>query len=251
MCGIIGYTGPRQVVPILLDGLRKLEYRGYDSAGVAVVSLTGTKGPEIGVVRCKGKIAVLAEQLGQTPLHGPCGIGHTRWATHGRPSEQNAHRHRAGRVAVVHNGIIENHAELRAELAAEGRAFISETDTEVIAHLIERALAHLAHLGDLDGHRRARDLDHRRDHADDRRDPDLRRHHDRRHHDRCIDIDLDHRDAVRCPKLKTAIMLDSSKRTGDETFMWDDVAAVDLPADDRLRIQKLYALDSPSNKKVC
>ncbi len=141
MCGIIGYTGPRQAVPILLDGLRKLEYRGYDSAGVAVISLTGTKGPEIGVVRCKGKIAVLADQLGHTPLHGHCGIGHTRWATHGRPSEHNAHPHRAGRVAVVHNGIIENHAELRAELAAEGRAFISETDTEVIAHLIERALA--------------------------------------------------------------------------------------------------------------
>jgi len=140
MCGIIGYTGPRQVVPILLDGLRKLEYRGYDSAGVAV--LTGATGrPVVDVVRCKGKIAALADQLGLTPLPGTCGIGHTRWATHGRPSEQNAHPHRAGRIAVVHNGIIENHAELRVDLAASGRSFASQTDSEVIAHLIERELA--------------------------------------------------------------------------------------------------------------
>jgi glucosamine--fructose-6-phosphate aminotransferase (isomerizing) len=140
MCGIIGYTGPRQAVPILLDGLRKLEYRGYDSAGVAVHTTGRGERPVLDVIRCKGKIAVLADQLGLTPLPGHCGIGHTRWATHGRPSEHNAHPHRAGRVAVVHNGIIENHAELRAQLVAAGRAFASETDTEVIAHLIEREL---------------------------------------------------------------------------------------------------------------
>ena len=140
MCGIIGYTGPRQAVPILLDGLRKLEYRGYDSAGVAVHTTRVGDRPVLDVVRCKGKIAALADQLGQTPLPGHCGVGHTRWATHGRPSEQNAHPHRVGRVAVVHNGIIENHADLRNELIAAGRAFASETDTEVIAHLIEREL---------------------------------------------------------------------------------------------------------------
>jgi glucosamine--fructose-6-phosphate aminotransferase (isomerizing) len=141
MCGIIGYTGPRQVVPILLDGLRKLEYRGYDSAGVAVLTGAAAGRPVVDVVRCKGKIAALADQLGLTPLPGSCGIGHTRWATHGRPSEQNAHPHRAGRIAVVHNGIIENHAELRSDLAASGRSFASQTDSEVIAHLIERELA--------------------------------------------------------------------------------------------------------------
>ena len=141
MCGIIGYTGPRQVVPILLDGLRKLEYRGYDSAGVAVLTGAASGRPVVDVVRCKGKIAALADQLGLTPLPGSCGIGHTRWATHGRPSEQNAHPHRAGRIAVVHNGIIENHAELRSDLAASGRSFASQTDSEVIAHLIERELA--------------------------------------------------------------------------------------------------------------
>jgi len=140
MCGIIGYTGPRQAVPILLDGLRKLEYRGYDSAGVAVLVGAPGRRPAVDVVRCKGKIAALADRLGQTPLVGTCGVGHTRWATHGRPSEQNAHPHRAGRVAVVHNGIIENYAELRAELAASGHSFFSETDSEVIAHLIEREL---------------------------------------------------------------------------------------------------------------
>ncbi len=142
MCGIIGYTGPRQAVPILLDGLRKLEYRGYDSAGVAVLTAAAGSGGRLGVdvVRCKGKIAALSDQLGLTPLPGDCGIGHTRWATHGRPSEQNAHPHRAGRIAVVHNGIIENHAELRAALAASGRSFASQTDSEVIAHLIEREL---------------------------------------------------------------------------------------------------------------
>jgi glutamine---fructose-6-phosphate transaminase (isomerizing) len=138
MCGIIGYTGPRPVVPLLLDGLRKLEYRGYDSAGVAVLR---PGAPAIDLARCKGKIAALADLLGRSPLPGHCGIGHTRWATHGRPSEQNAHPHRGEKVAVVHNGIIENHAELRARLAAAGAGFASETDTEVIAHLVELELA--------------------------------------------------------------------------------------------------------------
>ncbi|MDC0718821.1 glutamine--fructose-6-phosphate transaminase (isomerizing) [Nannocystis bainbridge] len=137
MCGIIGYTGARSAVPLLLGGLRRLEYRGYDSAGVAVPSTTG--GP-VQLARCQGKIVALENALEKTPLAGPCGIGHTRWATHGRPSELNAHPHRAGDIAVVHNGIIENHAELRAHLQAAGCQFTSETDTEVIAHLVAREL---------------------------------------------------------------------------------------------------------------
>ncbi len=141
MCGIIGYTGPRQAVPILLDGLRKLEYRGYDSAGVAVLVSPPGRRPEVDVVRCKGKIAALADQLGVTPLAGHCGVGHTRWATHGRPSEVNAPPPRAGPAALCHNAITETPAGLRAELAGGGRSFASETDTEVIAHLIERELA--------------------------------------------------------------------------------------------------------------
>ena len=137
MCGIIGYTGTRSVVPILLGGLRRLEYRGYDSAGVAVIG----DGKDILIARCLGKIAALDAALEKRPLAGTCGIGHTRWATHGKPSEANAHPHRAGDVAVVHNGIIENHAELRAKLQAAGSRFSSETDTEVIAHLINFELA--------------------------------------------------------------------------------------------------------------
>ncbi|MCB9754541.1 MAG: glutamine--fructose-6-phosphate transaminase (isomerizing) [Myxococcales bacterium] len=134
MCGIIGYTGPREVVPILLAGLRRLEYRGYDSAGVALVDRAHTG---VQVARREGKIAALERALEQHPLTGSCGVGHTRWATHGPPTESNAHPHRVGHVALVHNGIIENHAELRRALAARGSAFTSETDTEVIAHLIE------------------------------------------------------------------------------------------------------------------
>ena len=137
MCGIIGYTGTRSVVPILLGGLRRLEYRGYDSAGVAVI---GDR-KDILLARCQGKIAALESALEKRPLAGTCGIGHTRWATHGKPSETNAHPHRAGDVAVVHNGIIENHAELRAKLQAAGARFSSETDTEVIAHLVNHELA--------------------------------------------------------------------------------------------------------------
>src|SRR4051812_14576558 len=137
MCGIIGYVGGRQATPLLIAGLRRLEYRGYDSAGVAVWSAeAGTR-----VVRCRGKLAGLEDKLAAEPLAGTVGIGHTRWATHGRPSDENAHPHKVGSVSVIHNGIIENHLALRQELAAAGARFSSETDTELVAHLIERALA--------------------------------------------------------------------------------------------------------------
>jgi glucosamine--fructose-6-phosphate aminotransferase (isomerizing) len=136
MCGIVGYVGPKQCVAILVEGLRRLEYRGYDSAGLAVHS--GDRGIEI--VRAVGKLANLEAALQKAPLAGATGIGHTRWATHGRPSEVNAHPHVAGSVAVVHNGIIENHVALRRELEAQGVRFSSDTDTEIVAHLVERAL---------------------------------------------------------------------------------------------------------------
>jgi glucosamine--fructose-6-phosphate aminotransferase (isomerizing) len=136
MCGIIGYVGDRPATPLLLAGLRRLEYRGYDSAGVAVASDAGTR-----VVRCRGKLSGLEDKLAREPLAGTTGIGHTRWATHGRPSDENAHPHKVGSVSVIHNGIIENHLALRAELAAAGATFSSETDTELVAHLIARALA--------------------------------------------------------------------------------------------------------------
>ncbi|HSB20042.1 MAG TPA: glutamine--fructose-6-phosphate aminotransferase, partial [Anaeromyxobacteraceae bacterium] len=135
MCGIVGYVGPRQCVDIILSGLRKLEYRGYDSAGVAVVGASG-----LSVARAKGKLRNLAERLSEKPLAGTTGIGHTRWATHGRPSDENAHPHAYGGVAVVHNGIIENHLELKAQLSSRGHRFASETDTEIFAHLIADAL---------------------------------------------------------------------------------------------------------------
>jgi glucosamine--fructose-6-phosphate aminotransferase (isomerizing) len=135
MCGIVGYVGPRAATPILVDGLRKLEYRGYDSAGLAVHD-----GKTIEVVRAVGKLAHLDEALVKHPLSGTTGIGHTRWATHGRPSEHNAHPHSAGDVAVVHNGIIENHVALRQALEADGVHFSSDTDTEIVAHLVDRAL---------------------------------------------------------------------------------------------------------------
>ncbi|MFZ2055031.1 MAG: glutamine--fructose-6-phosphate transaminase (isomerizing) [Candidatus Aminicenantales bacterium] len=135
MCGIIGYLGPRQALPILLDGLKRLEYRGYDSAGVAILH-----GNTIQVRRVKGKIRDLDESLKASPLEGRCGLGHTRWATHGRPSEENAHPHRdcTGSLVVVHNGIIENYLPLKEKLSGEGHAFKTETDTEVIAHLVEK-----------------------------------------------------------------------------------------------------------------
>src|SRR5882724_4719711 len=135
MCGIVGYVGPRSATPILIEGLRKLEYRGYDSAGLAVHD-----GKTIEVVRAVGKLSQLDEALAKRPLAGSTGIGHTRWATHGRPSEHNAHPHSAGDVAVVHNGIIENHVALRRALEAEGVRFSSDTDTEIVAHLIDRAM---------------------------------------------------------------------------------------------------------------
>lgn len=134
MCGIVGYIGARPAIPILLEGLEKLEYRGYDSAGVAVCD-----GKELRVVKKEGKLTVLKEEVAGTDLPGTVGIGHTRWATHGRPSDINSHPHRdcRGRIAVVHNGIIENYLELKEELLAKGHKFASETDTEVIPHLIE------------------------------------------------------------------------------------------------------------------
>jgi glucosamine--fructose-6-phosphate aminotransferase (isomerizing) len=142
MCGIIGYTGGRQATPILIGGLRKLEYRGYDSAGVSVLDPAGPTGDgRARVVRCRGKLAALEERLVKEPAPGTVGIGHTRWATHGRPSDENSHPHRVGPISVIHNGIIENHLALRAELASNGAQFSSETDTEIFAHLVERAVA--------------------------------------------------------------------------------------------------------------
>jgi glucosamine--fructose-6-phosphate aminotransferase (isomerizing) len=136
MCGIVGYVGGRDATSILIGGLRRLEYRGYDSAGVAVANGHGAR-----VVRCRGKLAALERLLAQDRPEGRVGIGHTRWATHGRPSDENAHPHKAGPISVVHNGIIENHVALRARLQASGRLFSSETDTEIVAHLIDEALA--------------------------------------------------------------------------------------------------------------
>src|SRR6201996_4705539 len=138
MCGIVGYVGPKDVVSVILDGLRRLEYRGYDSAGIAV----GSNGHGLELRRAPGKLRNLEEVIRQHPLHGAYGIGHTRWATHGRPTEENAHPHRdcTGRIVVVHNGIVENYLELKRELGQEGHTFVTETDTEVIAHLVEQEL---------------------------------------------------------------------------------------------------------------
>ncbi len=136
MCGIIGYVGPNEAYPILLGGLSRLEYRGYDSAGVATIVDSG----KLEIRRAKGKLENLRQLLAEAPLQGHIGIGHTRWATHGRPSEENAHPHKAGPVAVIHNGIVENFVELRAELLARFHKLNSETDTELISHLIEEKL---------------------------------------------------------------------------------------------------------------
>ena len=137
MCGIIGYIGSKPVVPVLLDGLRRMEYRGYDSAGVALVGADG-----IALRRSAGKLANLETAIEMEPLDGLYGVGHTRWATHGRPTEENAHPHRdcTGRIVVVHNGIIENYLELKKELQAQGHTFKTETDTEIVAHLVEREM---------------------------------------------------------------------------------------------------------------
>jgi len=137
MCGIVGYVGPKKVVPVIIEGLRRLEYRGYDSAGIAVGSPACAK---LDVRRAPGKLGNLEQVLAEQPLEGTFGIGHTRWATHGRPTEENAHPHRdcAGRIVVVHNGIVENYLDLKRELVAQGHKFVTETDTEIIAHLIEQ-----------------------------------------------------------------------------------------------------------------
>lgn len=134
MCGIIGYIGKKPAQPILLNGLQRMEYRGYDSAGVATL-----EGDKLTLLRASGKVAGLQQKINEQPRQDRIGIGHTRWATHGEPSEKNAHPHLAGSVAIVHNGIIENYKELKSELQKEGRKFASETDTEVLAHLIDRA----------------------------------------------------------------------------------------------------------------
>src|SRR5512132_4642174 len=138
MCGIFGYVGNKQVVPLIIDGLRKLEYRGYDSAGIAVVN----EGHLLEIRRAEGKLRNLEEVIRLSPLDGTYGIGHTRWATHGRPTEENAHPHRdcTGRIVVVHNGIIENYLELKKELQSQGHEFKTETDTEIVAHLVEREM---------------------------------------------------------------------------------------------------------------
>jgi glucosamine--fructose-6-phosphate aminotransferase (isomerizing) len=135
MCGIVGYIGPKKVVPVIIEGLRKLEYRGYDSAGIAVVNGAG----KIEIRRAPGKLKNLEEVLRESPIEGTYGIGHTRWATHGRPTEENAHPHRdcTGQYVVVHNGIIENYLELKEKLQREGHKFVTETDTEIVAHLVE------------------------------------------------------------------------------------------------------------------
>src|SRR5450631_2483359 len=138
MCGIVGYVGKKRVVPVIIDGLRRLEYRGYDSAGIAVAG----NGQGLQVRRAEGKLRNLEEVIRLNPLDGSYGIGHTRWATHGRPTEENAHPHRdcTGKIVVVHNGIVENYLSLKKQLIEEGHKFTTETDTEIIAHLIEKYL---------------------------------------------------------------------------------------------------------------
>src|SRR5574338_816348 len=138
MCGIVGYVGKKQVVPVILEGLRRLEYRGYDSAGIAVAG----NGEGLQVRRAEGKLRNLEEAIRLKPLDGTYGIGHTRWATHGRPTEENAHPHRdcTGKIVVVHNGIIENYLDLKQELQRQGHTFVTETDTEIVAHLVEREM---------------------------------------------------------------------------------------------------------------
>src|ERR1700740_2773564 len=136
MCGIVGYVGKKQVVPVIIEGLRKLEYRGYDSAGIAVAG----NGAGLEIRRAEGKLRNLEEVIRLKPLDGTYGIGHTRWATHGRPTEENAHPHRdcTGKIVVVHNGIVENYLSLKKKLTEEGHRFTTETHTEIIAHLVEK-----------------------------------------------------------------------------------------------------------------
>src|SRR5213594_5165080 len=136
MCGVVGYVGSKDAVPVLLDGLTRLEYRGYDSAGVAVLNGRG-----VATRKLAGRIAALRDRLAQDPVHGTCGIGHTRWATHGAPTERNAHPHTdcTRTVALVHNGIIENADVLRKRLEQDDHRFATETDTETLVHLIEES----------------------------------------------------------------------------------------------------------------
>ncbi len=139
MCGIVGYIGSKSVVPVIIEGLRRLEYRGYDSAGHR-----RSRGPDgMQLRRAPGKLRNLEAILAAAPVHGTFGIGHTRWATHGRPTEENAHPHRdgSGTLVVVHNGIVENYLQLKSALIAKGHVFQSETDTEIIAHVIEDELS--------------------------------------------------------------------------------------------------------------
>src|SRR6266702_6010780 len=145
MCGIVGYVGDKSAVGIIVDGLKRLEYRGYDSAGVAVLDADGLQ-----VRRAPGRLKALESVLREKPVTGCIGIGHTRWATHGRPSEENAHPHTdcGGRLVVVHNGILENYLEIKERLQAAGHVFKSETDTEVLAHLFEHHLKTAASLDD-------------------------------------------------------------------------------------------------------
>ena len=137
MCGIVGYVGPRQATAILLEGLKRMEYRGYDSAGIAVINGDGVK-----IRKAAGKLSVLVDHIKGSEPNGTVGVGHTRWATHGAPTTPNAHPHtdKSGRIAVIHNGIIENFREIRDALRTEGAQFSSETDTEVVAHLISREM---------------------------------------------------------------------------------------------------------------
>src|SRR5579863_8921517 len=138
MCGIVGYVGKKSVVPVIIEGLRRLEYHSYDSAGIAVAG----DGDGLQLRRAEGKLRNLEEAIRGNPISGTYGIGHTRWATHGRPTEENAHPHRdcKGEIVVVHNGIVENYLALRKQLTAEGHTFKTETDTEVLAHLVEKYL---------------------------------------------------------------------------------------------------------------
>src|SRR6266513_2341349 len=138
MCGIVGYVGKKRVVPVIIDGLKRLEYRGYDSAGIAVCG----NGEGLQIRRAEGKLSNLENVISGQPLTGEYGVGHTRWATHGRPTEENAHPHRdcTGKIVVVHNGIIENYLDLKHELQAQKHRFVTETDTEIVAHMVEREM---------------------------------------------------------------------------------------------------------------
>src|SRR3954453_10558089 len=138
LCRVVGYVGGSEATPILLDGLRRLEYRGYDSAGVAIVD-----GDRVETRKCAGRIAGLSKLMADDPATGTYGISHTRWATHGKPTDQNAHPHfdESGKLALVHNGVIENYSILREQLVREGHVFKSQTDTEVLAHLIGKHYA--------------------------------------------------------------------------------------------------------------